>query len=93
MILSISLFVLLMYRPFAFAETQKLSTFPEHKIKAVYLYKFIHFIKWPEEIQTSENITIGILGKDDFSEVEGKRIKSLGKSKRPVHKQNKQAYG
>jgi hypothetical protein len=61
----------------------------EYEIKASYLYKFLFFAKWPEDIQKDifpmkNTITIGILGKDPFgnyfAEVEGKLIIS-GKKK------------
>ncbi len=79
LILAFSLLFFMLYN--SSAEASDLSTLPEQKIKAIYLYKFIHFIKWPAELLSADNITIGILGKDDFGdaffEVEGKRIKSL----------------
>lgn len=57
---------------------------PEYQIKAVYLYKFIQFVRWPEDAPPADTITIGILGKDPFGdafvEVDGKEIKSLGKT-------------
>jgi len=78
-----SLLFLMLYNSSAEADASDASTLPEQKIKAIYLYKFIHFIKWPDALLSAGNITIGILGKDDFSdafsEVEGKRIKSLDK--------------
>ena len=52
----------------------------EYKVKAVYLYKFILFTTWPEEVFDSSNrrITIGILGNDPFGnafdDVAGKSI-------------------
>ena len=71
----------------------------EYEIKAVYLYKFLLFVQWPEvkpaDIEkkpasnpTENVITIGIVGDDpfgeSFKEVEGKLIKS--KKKRLVIK-------
>ncbi len=60
---------------------------PEYLLKAAYLYKFLFFIQWPEEIQSAiqqdENFTIGILGKDPFGDsfkpIEGMVVKSLNK--------------
>ena len=81
LILAFSLLFLMLYN--SSADASDLSTLPEQKIKAIYLYKFIHFITWSDALLSADNITIGILGKDDFgdafSEVEGKRIKSLDK--------------
>jgi hypothetical protein len=34
----------------------------EHKIKAIFIYKFIHFIEWPDSGKSSEEMTIGVLG-------------------------------
>jgi len=55
----------------------------EYKIKAVYLYKFIQFVRWPKELLAQDTITIGILGEDpfgeSFAEVEGKKIIPLNK--------------
>lgn len=71
----------------------------EYEIKAVYLYKFLLFVQWPElktaniEKEPASNpeknvIRIGIVGEDpfgeSFKEVEGKLIKS--KKKRLVIK-------
>ena len=62
----------------------------EYQIKAVYLYNFLLFTKWPEDGESDaskdnpgeqqDTIMIGILGDDtfgdSFAEVEGKVIKS-----------------
>jgi len=41
----------------------------EHQIKAAFLYNFVKFIDWPQEITTDANkpIIIGIIGKNEFS--------------------------
>ena len=60
---------------------------PEELIKAAYLYKFLFFIKWPENFfigETLDNeITIGILGDDSFGDhfrsIEGRIIKSTNR--------------
>jgi len=58
----------------------------EYKIKAVYLYKFLMFVDWPETDNPDtkdDEIVLGILGKDPFGKnfdiVDGKVIKSRGK--------------
>ncbi len=60
---------------------------PEYALKAAYLYKFILFIQWPEEKQSSlqqdKYLTIGILGDDPFGDslkpIEGKFVKAINK--------------
>lgn len=66
----------------------------EYAIKAVYLYKFLLFVEWPEPKSSDSDekpapnparnvVTIGIVGKDpfgvSFGEVEGKLIRSKNK--------------
>ncbi len=71
-----------------FATSKNLSEATEYEIKAVFLYNFLLFIKWPgaaaEEIsEKKDTITIGILGEDPFgnafSSVENKPVKSIWK--------------
>ncbi len=42
---------------------------PEYQVKAAFLYNFIKFVEWPNEAlqDTSNTITIGILGKSPIS--------------------------
>ncbi len=66
------------------AETKKA---PEYLVKAVYLFKFLSFVQWPDNGQSTTmqegNITIGILGDDPLSDhfqpIEGHVIKSINK--------------
>lgn len=52
----------------------------EYQIKAGFLYKFLFFVEWPEEVtsQSEDAITIGIIGQDPFGNsfeaVEGRII-------------------
>ncbi len=44
---------------------------PEYKVKAAYLYNFLHFVVWPEEapLQASETVNVLIVGSRDFRSV------------------------
>lgn len=73
-----------------YGATASLRQATEYEIKAVYLYNFILFTKWPAETketkqgkESPKTICIGILGDnpfgDAFKDVEGKRISGKGK--------------
>jgi hypothetical protein len=71
-----------------YAAEHSLEQATEYEIKAVYLYNFLFFTQWPENKNDSgsdneEFITIGIIGKDPFTDsfekVEGKIIKAKKK--------------
>lgn len=51
----------------------------EHQVKAAFLAKLHPFVKWPEPLQESEQITIGLLGATMFKpyvkDIEGQNIK------------------
>ncbi len=51
-----------------FVPPQKKLAVKEHEIKAVYLFNFAQFVKWPTEVLPDQHspIIIGILGKDPF---------------------------
>jgi hypothetical protein len=60
----------------------------EYEIKAVYLYNFLLFAKWPDDDKSDDSgtvgdVCIGIVGDDpfgdSFSEIEGEVIKSINK--------------
>jgi hypothetical protein len=59
--------LLLLWSYVAIAETDNRSV-GEYDLKAVYLYSFAQFIKWPEETfrDKQDRIVIGILGQDPF---------------------------
>ena len=66
-----------------FSSIQSLySQVTEYRIKAAYLFNFAKFVEWPENAfsDSSEPITIGIIGKDPFLEtlnqtITGKTVK------------------
>lgn len=56
-------FFLLSYR-----QAPQLETSNEHKIKAVFLFNFSHYVEWPIDVLPEDDspFVIGILGKDPF---------------------------
>ncbi len=55
---------------------------PEYEVKAVFLFNFAQFVKWPDSVFAKNNspLIIGILGKDPFGNyldqtVKGEKIK------------------
>lgn len=47
--------------------------FSEYEIKAGFIYRFLFFVSWPEDLPESGSITIGILGRNPF----GKAFRSI----------------
>jgi hypothetical protein len=68
---------------FGYAQESR-NTYDIHKIQAAFIYNFIDFVKWPDQVNTGSGgqLTIGILGGDKFGnafdEVDGTTI--LGKT-------------
>ncbi|MCX4187560.1 YfiR family protein [Methylophaga sp. OBS4] len=63
------LFLLICLPVFAFANNISL----EHRIKAAFLYKFCHYVTWPDEAFNGANnlnkpIEIGVVGVDDIAQ-------------------------
>ncbi|ELR71124.1 putative transmembrane protein [Fulvivirga imtechensis AK7] len=44
---------------------------PEYRVKAVFLYNFTQFVKWPQQVFRNENTAfrIGVLGHDPFGDI------------------------
>ncbi|MCP4546420.1 MAG: YfiR family protein [bacterium] len=51
---------------------------PEYEVKAGYIYRFLHFIDWPDDAfaSSTDSLVIGIIGRNPFDEafnpIEGK---------------------
>ena len=47
-----------------------MSEIPEYQMKAAYLYQFMKFVEWPEEVlpDTLDTITVGVFGESDIEE-------------------------
>ncbi len=73
--------------PIGYAASAEHDQAPEYLVKAVYLFKFLSFVQWPDNEQPAtipdDKITIGILGDDPFGDhfqpIEGHVIKSMDK--------------
>lgn len=81
------LFLILFSYPFVGVPTVRANPekSKEYQIKAAFLYNFVRFVEWPEEMEaeTEKPITIGIIGSGDFikafdtihlKEIEGRNI-------------------
>ncbi len=42
------------------------AAFGEYEIKAGFIYRFLSFVSWPDEVNADSTVTIGILGKSPF---------------------------
>ncbi|MHC4114399.1 MAG: YfiR family protein [Planctomycetota bacterium] len=53
--------------PPAWGEKDASTVSREYQLKAAFLYNFLNFVEWPEEkVANSDEIIIGIIGKDPF---------------------------
>lgn len=62
--------------------------YEEYEVKAAFLYKFIHFVRWPDRVlETLEEeaaFGIGILGKDPFGNTLDQLVRGKKRDARPV---------
>lgn len=62
------------------------SSLSEYKVKAVFLFNFSKFVKWPPETFANESnpLVIGILGKDPFGNILEETMKGEKVNNRPL---------